>query len=548
MFNSLFKKGKLARISVIMVMAMLVSLFTPEAGGAQITYAASLSTTSKTLYLDGTKSFAIQVSEAPQGSNISISSSDTGVVAVDPVFYTVTAVGVGTATVHVKVTDAEGNVENLSCSVTVKESSVENTPTPTEEAKATAAPKATTAPKATSTPKATATPTATSTPTPTPALVTSSMKLSSTALTMYVGEGTKSLSVKNQQYASVSFSSNKKSVATVTSKGKITAKAVGTAVITATVKNAGKTVKTLKCTVTVKRHAESVGLNSSTAKSLKKGVYAGSTVAVNKTFRKAADGTVVYGTKINYITDTLVCTSSNKKVFVVNKTSGKIVTKNPGTAKLTIYAVDSDGNRTTDKVTYTVKVKATPTPTPNPDYGQITGVNQNGLTDLSKVKVVFESKSDANRVAKDNSLVKVTSDGANVGIAAVEKSGTDNTLILTFAGSLVGGTYRFHYNNQYFEFTPTGYVPEVATVSLVGAIGVDGKAKYTYKIYNDAGIDITSSIPEEDITIEAQYPSEAKFEIVSKSVIIFNDLKPAKLKITITSGASPIMLLATLTP
>ena len=101
MFNSLFKKGKLARISVIMVMAMLVSLFTPAAGGAQITYAASLSTTSKTLYLDGTKSFAIQVSEAPQGSTISISSSDTGVVAVDPVFYTVTAVGVGTTTITV---------------------------------------------------------------------------------------------------------------------------------------------------------------------------------------------------------------------------------------------------------------------------------------------------------------------------------------------------------------------------------------------------------------------------------------------------------------
>ena len=70
---------------------------------------------------------------------------------------------------------------------------------------------------------------------------------------------------------------------------------------------------------------------------------------------------------------------SNKSVFTVNKTTGKIKAVAPGTAKLTIYASSSDNGSTyttTEKKTYTVKVKGCSTPTPDPSYGKITGATK----------------------------------------------------------------------------------------------------------------------------------------------------------------------------
>ncbi len=73
-----------------------------------------------------------------------------------------------------------------------------------------------------------------------------SMKLNKTKATIKVGESV-TLKVKNKK-KKVKWSSNKKSVATVTSKGKVTGKKAGTAKITAKVGT-----KKLNCTVTVKK-------------------------------------------------------------------------------------------------------------------------------------------------------------------------------------------------------------------------------------------------------------------------------------------------------
>ena len=70
-------------------------------------------------------------------------------------------------------------------------------------------------------------------------------KLSKSKVTLYVGKST-TLKVKNSK-KKVKWSSTKKSVATVTSKGKVKAKKKGTAYIKAKVEK-----KTLKCKVTVK--------------------------------------------------------------------------------------------------------------------------------------------------------------------------------------------------------------------------------------------------------------------------------------------------------
>ena len=70
-------------------------------------------------------------------------------------------------------------------------------------------------------------------------------KLNKTSLTIEQG-GTRELSVKDEKNGKVSWSSSNTKVATVSSKGTVTAKAVGTATITAKVNG-----KTLKCYVTV---------------------------------------------------------------------------------------------------------------------------------------------------------------------------------------------------------------------------------------------------------------------------------------------------------
>ena len=71
-------------------------------------------------------------------------------------------------------------------------------------------------------------------------------KLNKTSATLWVGE-TLQLKVKNSNNK-VKWSSSKKSVATVSSKGKITAKKSGKAVITARVGS-----KKYKCTITVRQ-------------------------------------------------------------------------------------------------------------------------------------------------------------------------------------------------------------------------------------------------------------------------------------------------------
>lgn len=83
-----------------------------------------------------------------------------------------------------------------------------------------------------------------------------SVKLSKSSLTLYVG---KSATLKvNGTKSNVKWSSSNKSVATVTTKGKVTAKKAGSATITAKVSG-----KSLKCKVTAK---ESSNLKGKSAK------------------------------------------------------------------------------------------------------------------------------------------------------------------------------------------------------------------------------------------------------------------------------------------
>ena len=130
-------------------------------------------------------------------------------------------------------------------------------PKPTEAPKPTAAPQPTKAPRPTATPKPTATPRPTATPAPTATpkpVKVSSITLNQTSLTMTSKGQTASLTATvnpgNAANKSITWSSSKSSVATVSANGTVTAVANGTADITATAAD-GSGVSA-KCSVTVK--------------------------------------------------------------------------------------------------------------------------------------------------------------------------------------------------------------------------------------------------------------------------------------------------------
>ncbi len=162
----------------------------------------------------------------------------------------------------------------------------------------------------------------------------SSVSLSSSSCTMNTGN-TKTLTAyvypSNTTNKSVTWYSNRTSVATVSSSGKITAKSPGTAVITATTSNG----KTASCTVTVK----------------------GIKISCNYLYyENMAVGDIQYLTATAYPSDTSKFTwsSSNSKVVSINS-SGKMTAKAAGTATITVKT--ADGRTASQRITVTNPAK-----------------------------------------------------------------------------------------------------------------------------------------------------------------------------------------------
>ena len=133
---------------------------------------------------------------------------------------------------------------------------------------------------------------------------------------------------RNAANKTVKWTSSKKSVATVSSKGVVTAKKTGKAVISAKVDGITK-----KCTITVKKAPKKITLNAK-KKNLKRG----------KTFKikvKLPKNTASY--KITYKT-------SNKKVATVSA-SGKVTAKKKGKATITVTTFNK--KKATLKITVT---------------------------------------------------------------------------------------------------------------------------------------------------------------------------------------------------
>ena len=156
------------------------------------------------------------------------------------------------------------------------------------------------------------------------------LSISKKAVTLYTKGSTKTTlkaSLKNGK-GTIKFKTSNKKVATVSSKGVVTAKKAGKAVITAYVKINGKTYAA-DCTVTVKKPTLSVNKTSVT-------------LTEGKTFTIVSKA--VPSGKVTY-------TSSSKKIATVNS-KGIVTAKKKGKATITVKA-----NGISKKVKIVVKAK-----------------------------------------------------------------------------------------------------------------------------------------------------------------------------------------------
>ena len=186
----------------------------------------------------------------------------------------------------------------------------------------------------------------------------SAAKLNKKSISLNVGK-TYTLKASGTK-GKITWTSSKKSVATVSSKGVVKAKKKGTAVITA---KYGK--KKLACKVTVKQPVKSIKLNKTSA-TLKKGksLTLKATISPSSANNKA-----------------VTWSSSNKKVATVSS-KGVVKAVGNGTATITVKVKDGSGKKATCKIT----VGTTNTPSNNtPIHTAIIGVKLN----LGMINVVY---------------------------------------------------------------------------------------------------------------------------------------------------------------
>ncbi len=150
---------------------------------------------------------------------------------------------------------------------------------------------------------------------------------------------------KNAKNKKVSYKSNKKKIASVSSKGKVKGLKKGTAKITVTAKDGSKKKATLTVKVVNPVKVKKVALSKKTAT-----VYVGKKVTLKATVtpKNATDKAVTWKT------------SSSKIAKVTSK--GVVTGVKAGTATITATAKDGSKKKATCKVT--VKKASTPTPTP----------------------------------------------------------------------------------------------------------------------------------------------------------------------------------------
>lgn len=199
---------------------------------------------------------------------------------------------------------------------------------------------------------------------------------------------------KSASNKKVSYKSSKPSVAKIDSKGRITAKKAGTAKITVTAKDGSKEKATITVYVTKKITKK---VKSVKAEAAKTELKMGETTTVKATVSPS-----------NATLKKVAFKSSNTKVAKVDAASGKVTAVAPGTAKITVQAMDGSKKKTT--VTITVKNDITSIAFAEKEYKVFVG---------KKVTV----KADVNADAYDTTVTYSIDDASKKYATVDEKTG-----------------------------------------------------------------------------------------------------------------------------
>ncbi len=267
-------------------------------------------------------------------------------------------------------------------------------------------------------------------------------------------------------FESVTFESADPGIATVSSKGLVTAVKVGSTTVTATFTGSGVDTVVKECVVTVKRNAAKVGLSADSAKQVEAGLSVGEKLQLTAV-RKDAEGNTEWNkTMRDYTTDSVRFKSSNEDVFKVTKTTGMITATGAGEATLTVWAVQSEG-KDAQTGEYPVGASKEYKVVVNSFSAEATGVKEITVTGAFTKDSTFEVK-------KGNQSINAT--------AAVAEDG--KTAVLTLTSKLTKGTYTVSCGDLKAEITAEDEY--VASITVLEDGGMATVNPATSQSSNDA--------------------------------------------------------------
>ena len=269
----------------------------------------------------------------------------------------------------------------------------------------------------------------------------SAAKLNKKSISLNVGK-TYTLKASGTK-GKITWTSSKKSVATVSSKGVVKAKKKGTAVITA---KYGKSK--LTCKVTVKQPVTSIKLNKTSA-TLKKG---------SSLTLKAAVAPSSANNK------TVTWSSSNKKVATVSS-KGVVKAVGNGTATITVKAKDGSGKKATCKITVGTQNSAPAKKDPS-SYFKTVELNTNNFSKYFTIETLknYDEFGEENGgivyiKCKDPNWYLLTVENFAAQIEGIIEYTDENNIRSSrnakLIASLQGGSNNFYWDKQYHDVNIT---------------------------------------------------------------------------------------------